>query len=231
MDTAFVASSFHDSDRGLVDGIRSVVEAFGIRPMAGRHLGGKDLNEGVRKRIKSCDALIALFTTRKQGDGWNTHAWVLGEYEHAHTIGKPTIAIVENSIDWSHTPYGNREYITLDRGRSHEAMLELMQQVGTWKQEAGVPLNIAIQNSDIIQKYAEDPKSVNVRYRTIVRAEAEPWVEPQAIYQEPNAIVARIKIGPVPDHLIELEVTCGRVVWQSAAVRQFLQVELKRVTP
>ena len=65
MENIFVASSFHDYDRALVNDIGGVVEALGLRPVNGRDMGGEALEDSIRRRIEECDGLVALFTKRQ----------------------------------------------------------------------------------------------------------------------------------------------------------------------
>lgn len=133
MKSIFLAHSFHDSDKDIVESIEKVIGAFGIELKTGRRLGGEVPESEIEKRIESSDALIALFTKRE--GGWPTSAWVLNEYGHAVSIRKWAIAIVEKTVidDWLGTMRNARERIELDRGDFGPAILMLVEQIGTWR--------------------------------------------------------------------------------------------------
>jgi len=67
MKSIFIASSFHDYDRALVNDVGGVPEALGLRPVNGHDMGGEPLEESVKPRIEEGDGLIALFTQAPNG--------------------------------------------------------------------------------------------------------------------------------------------------------------------
>jgi hypothetical protein len=177
METIFVASSFHEYDRDLVNDVSSVIEALSMRPQAGRNMGGEALEESIKRRIDSCDGLVALFTKRDAADSWQTHPWVVGEFGHALSVRMPAIAIVEDGIDWNVTPWAGRQRVVLHRDRSAEAMLDLVRQLGVWQREAGVTIQVLLSNQDVLQRYMEMPDGLEISYRYIRRARAGDFVK------------------------------------------------------
>ncbi len=230
MQSIFVASSFSERDRSLVNAVNDAIEAIGARPLAGRNLGGQQLEAAVKQRIEAADGLIALFTRRKEKDKWITHPWVLGEFGHAVSVGKPAIALVEKAVSWN-SMYAGREHISLTRTQQAEAMFALVRQLGAWKRDAGATLQVAVSQPEIIQQYMSDPNSIKVRYRSIAQANFGQWRDAAQIYREANALAVALPGIGGPDHLIELDVSCAGQRWTSAAARQMVQVGLTKVTP
>jgi hypothetical protein len=229
MDSLFVATSFHDPDRALVEEISSIITAFGIQPVPGRNLGGLPVEPAVMKRIETCDGLVALFTKRNQNDGWVTHPWVMGEFGHAVTKEMPAIAIVDIEIDWSTTAWAARERIELDRAQPQKAMMSLVRELGEWKRNAGITLTAILTGVDLLKRHWEHPESFKVCYRTLARARHDEWRKTNRIYRDGEALVISLPGIPTSDHLVEMEVSSGQKKWRSTAVRQFVPVELIEV--
>jgi hypothetical protein len=229
MDSLFVATSFHDPDRALVDEISSIITALGMQPVAGRNAGGEQLEQAIEKRIEDCDGLVALFTKRNEGDGWPTHPWVMGEFGHAVTKKKPAIAIVDNEINWSSTKWAGRERIALDRALPAKAMMLLMRELSEWKRNAGITLTAILTTVDVLKCHWEHPERFAVRYRTVARAKPDEYRTTNSFYRDGQAFVINLPGIPTQDHLVEMEVSCGQKKWRSTAVRQLVPVELIEV--
>jgi hypothetical protein len=228
METIFVASSFHDYDRDLVNDVSSVIEALSLRPQAGRNMGGEPLEDSIKQRIESCDGLVALFTKRQAADNWQTHPWVVGEFGHALSMKIPAIAVVEDGIDWNVTPWAGRQRITLHRDRSAEAVLDLVRQIGAWQREAGITLQVLLSNPEVLQRYMEMPDGLEISYRYIQRARAGDFVKCKTIYLDANAIVVVLQGIPGPECSVELKIEVGPKLWRST-VRQLVQADLTEV--
>ena len=228
MERIFVASSFHDYDRDLVNQVSSVIEALNMRPQAGRNMGGEALEESIKQRIENCDGLVALFTKRQAVDNWQTHPWVIGEFSHALSMRLPAIAVVEDGIDWSVTPWAGRQRITLHRDRSAEAMLDLTRQIGAWQRDAGITLQVLLSNPDVLQSYMQMPDGLVISYRYIQRARAGDFVKCTTVYPDANAIVVVLQGIPGPDSSVELKIEFGAKLWHST-VRQIIQADLREV--
>jgi len=228
MDSIFVATSFHEADRDLVEQIHSIVAAFGVQPVAGRNAGGQQLEEAIKEKIKNCDGLVALFTKRNEGDGFPTHPWVMGEYGHALSITKPALAIVDTGLDWN-AMYQGRARIELDAAHAERAMLSLVRELGEWKRNAGTTLTAILTSVEVLKRHWEDPGSFAVQYRTFARAKHDDWRSTRHFYRDGQALVISLPGIPTPDHLVEMEVTSGQKKWRSTAVRQYVPVELIEV--
>jgi hypothetical protein len=229
MDSLFVATSFHDPDRVLVDEISSIITAFGIQPIAGRNAGGEQLEQAIEKKIEDCDGLVALFTKRNQDDGWPTHPWVMGEFGHAVTKKMPAIAIVDTEIAWSATKWGTRGRIELDRAQPAKAMMSLVRELSEWKRNAGITLTTILTSVEILKRHWQDPEGFAVHYRTLARAKPDDWRTTNRFYRDGQALVISLPGIPTPDHLVEMEVSWRQKKWRSTAVRQFVPVELIEV--
>jgi hypothetical protein len=230
MDKIFVASSFQDTDRIIVDGVAAILSSLGLQPINGRNVGGEQLEDVVRERIEQADGIVALFTRKDQGP-WSTHPWVMGEFGHAISKGRRSIALVDNSLDWRQTMWAGRQYITLDRNAPSVALLKLIDELATWKREAGTSLTVTVAQQDLLEEYRANVDRFEIRYRCWHRAQHDDWRATDRFYFEGAAIVINIPSIPSTDHLVEMEISIrntGRR-WTSPAIRQFLPVDLKEV--
>jgi hypothetical protein len=227
MDKIFVASSFQDSDRTLVEAVAAILYSLGLQPTNGRNLGGEPLDDAVRERIEQTDGLVALFTRRDQ-EAWSTHPWVMGEFGHAISTGRRSIALVDNSLDWTQTMWAGRQYIILDRNAPSVGLLKLVDELGTWKREAGTSLTVTLAQRDLLEEFRTNGDRFRIRYRCWHRAQHDNWRSTDRFYFEGAAIVVNMPSIPSTDHLVEIEVSVQGTGkrWTSPALRQFLPVDL-----
>ena len=101
MESIFLSYSFSKpEDRVIVIELEDLFRSMGVRTVTGLNLGGGQLSDEVKLLINQADGLVALASHREQltsGD-WITHPWVIDEIGHARSIGKNTIALVEDGV-------------------------------------------------------------------------------------------------------------------------------------
>jgi hypothetical protein len=75
------------------------IEAMGLRIVDGVDVGGRPLDDALRKNIKDADALIALVTPQAD-DAGNVVAptFVLSEFKYAERQEKPTMRVWHNVL-------------------------------------------------------------------------------------------------------------------------------------
>jgi hypothetical protein len=234
MESIFVSASFHDPDRALVNQISEIIKAFGAQPREGRRLGGQQLEDAIKQKIEGCDGLVALFTRRNQGDGFETHPWVQSEFQHAHDRSIPALAILESGLDWGQSPWPGRAYVALDRGRPAEALVALAAELGEWKRNAGLDLIATVTTPEVIGHYLDEPDRLKVEYRTIYKAIPEKsWRETNRIYLDGAALAIALPRILSSEHIVEMRVTWGnnQKKWYASGIRQSVPVQLREMAP
>jgi len=222
MDAIFVAQWFNEQDRSLVSEIDEILYCQGIRPYAGRNLGGEGLRERVRTLIEQCDGLVALATRRDpMMDGrWGTHSWVIHEFSHASTLGKRCIAIVEAGVVWSGM-HGNLERIDLDRSRPAESLLKLSKTIATWKNDTGRKIRLHLIPPEL--NLREDYRCSYCLYEQGKESE---WRNAR-IGLEPGGAFLYIDGIKTESQLVKVRVSNGAKNWHSIATPQIVKVELE----
>jgi hypothetical protein len=229
MESIFVASSFQDPDKPLVDRVAAILGSFGLQPVNGRNTGGEQLESTIARKIEQTDGIVALFTQSDEGNGWS-HPWVLGEFGHAVSKHKRAIAVVERPLDWRRTMWAGRQCIYLDRGEPLKALLALVDQIGVWRRETGLELTVILEQPEIVQEYQRnrDTERFKIKYRCWRRAQSEDWQECNRHCLEGAGLVAIMDKISSAEHLVEVEITChGNRRWTTLhPVRQLVPVEL-----
>jgi hypothetical protein len=161
METIFLSYTYRphpDHERNLEQLHRCVVravEAMGLRIIDGVDVGGRALDDALRKRIADADALIALLTPQvgDAGGGVNP-AFVLSEFQYAEGQGKPTIRILHDLLVMGGLGAGN-EYIPYQPGKEVEVLLKLMNTIVLWRREHGQRARVRIEPADLTKRYDE----------------------------------------------------------------------------
>jgi hypothetical protein len=80
--------------------VENLLESHNLRAVTGDVLAGGILTSEIQQQIAEADGLVALLTRRDAvADGsWTTHPFCLAELQHARTISKPAIALVEDGV-------------------------------------------------------------------------------------------------------------------------------------
>ncbi|TPK66274.1 hypothetical protein FJ962_16100 [Mesorhizobium sp. B2-1-9] len=229
MDRVFIAHSFSDADRPLVQRLGDIVHAFGATPVTGRRLGGAVLTQEIKSRISDADALIALCTYREDKSGWPTHPWVLAEFGFALELNKPCIALVDSRVAWDKTPYPDREYIPFDAGAPYLALLDMVEHLGVWRADAGAPIQLLIDDEEIIRAFLTNRRSFQVRYRCGREARFSQFRDTDRVMLDAGGLVITLPTVPSRDHHVEVEISADRAQWICAVSRQYISVKLERV--
>jgi TIR domain-containing protein len=131
---AFVAHSFADSDRVIVDRVKSLLQELGFEVSTGERPGTKGIGRKVRSRIEAADVFVAILTRRHRisADIYTTSPWVIQEmgYSLGHRLSRLILILVEEGI---HVPketgglVGDLEYFLFDALDPDPALVKLRQ--------------------------------------------------------------------------------------------------------
>lgn len=222
----FLGFSFREEDKEIVELVGQLIASHLIEMKTGERLGGNQLAPAVQRRIEDCDALIGVLTRRDQRqDGqWTTHQWVLDEIGWARNKNRKVIALVEQGVELGGL-FQSHEHLPLDKGNPLQALLNLSETMGIWRNELGRTVKVQILPDAIAQKVGDGGNGIRCRHRLILRGAYSPW---QELTPVPEAGGTFVFVNGVQDeHLIQVQVQQARKVWQSVATSQWIQVTLK----
>lgn len=225
MKSIFLSFAFRDNDRDVVSSVEQLLASHGIHAITGKRLGGEALDPAIQARIEQADGLIALLTRRDQlvQGGWTTHSWVKDELNHARAHNKRAIALVEDGVELAGM-YADHERIPFNRDQPLDAMLALAETVGFWKAEAGRTLKVRIMPETVAQLAHSPSGSFQCQYRLFGNAQYTPWRNVDPV---PEVGGTFVYLGGIQDeHLIQLEVKDGTVIWRSLLSSQWVWVDL-----
>jgi hypothetical protein len=143
----------------------------------------------------------------------------------AQSLGKPTVAIVEEGVQTSRFA-GETQFIAYQPGDSVRALLNLSRVIGAWKSRAGKILKVSIEPREVAQSlFALDHASC--RYRVVVDGEFSDWRTTVPI-REPGGAFLYLAV-PRKGFLVQVEVSDGRATWHSPTFAESVPVRLSSV--
>src|SRR5574338_1323678 len=129
----FLSYSFRPEDQELASKIRETLEDFDFKTETGKHLGGAELEDEIKKRIEDVGALVTLFTKRSHAEcNESTHDWVKWELQQARDKDKFAIVLIEDGVPLG-GPEKSKEYIQFAREKFDATLLALMKKTMVWK--------------------------------------------------------------------------------------------------
>jgi len=131
------------------------VEAMGLRIVDGVDVGGRDLDEALKARIESADALIALQTPQSDLAGNIVSPdFVVSEFQYAEGRRKPTFRVLHEQLKVRGLGSGN-EHAAYAPGKELDVILKLMNTIAVWRQEYGRDARVRIEPQDLAVRYDE----------------------------------------------------------------------------
>jgi hypothetical protein len=219
MQTVFLSYTYrphpdHEDDLGrLRRYVVRAVEAMGLRIVDGVDVGGRPLDDALRKRIEDADALIALVTPQANEAGDVVEpAFVLSEFQYAEGQKKATMSVWHHLIVPRGLGAGN-EYTHYKPDRELDVILKLMNTIALWRRDYGRETRVRIEPHDLAVRYDEtqgDHCEVQVLsttegYRPFERARL--WQAPGAAY----VLLPKLR----EDERVRLRLTKDRRTWES----------------
>lgn len=229
MQTVFLAHSFQDADRELVDSVDRLLASHALLAITGKSVGGGPLTPEIKERIDKSDALIAILSRRDElaTGGWTTSDWVRDELAHARAKDKPTMAVIEQGVKTGGA-YGENEYIVLDRQNPLEAFLRLSETLREWQDRQGRLVRIRLQPDEAAELAADDGAGVRCRYRLMDdQGVASGWSE-GTVYEHAGGVLLYVKGAHERQNVqVSIEIEGQGAVWRSPFEPQLMQVTLK----
>jgi hypothetical protein len=221
----FLAFSFRDEDKLLVRRVQQLLESLSTLVITGERLGGEQLTEAVKARIRDCDALVGLLTRRDPlaNGGWTTHEWVKQEIQHARDNGKRAIALVEDGVkvEGMAAPH---EHIPIQRQDLLDPMLILAENVALWRRELGRTVKVQILPPELAQRVGGDGAGIKCRHRLWRNGKFTEWKE---AVPQPEVGGTFVYIENVQeDQMLQVSIQEPNKTWQSVATPQWLSIQL-----
>jgi len=222
----FLSYSFSaHGDRPLVSEIEDVIRSHGIRLVTGRSLGGGPLTGEIRRRILTCNALVALASRREPAAApgkWRTHPWVRDEVQFARDHDKPAMVLFETEVEIDAGFYAEHEYTLFDRADPTAALLNLSKTLGVWRDAAGRPLKVLLQPADVVSGFGHD---FTCRVRFYDEGAALEWQDAEPVIEDTGTFL--YLDGVRDEYRVQVEVRAGRQVFSSRVTPQSMPVRLE----
>jgi hypothetical protein len=189
------------------------VEAMGLRIIDGVDVGGRPLDDALRRRIEDADALIALVTPQADdADNVTDPLFVLSEFQYAEGQKKPTLRVIHQLLAARGLGAGN-EYAPFKPGAELDVILKLMNTIALWIREYGRIARVRVEPEELAAQYDEAQGhrcefqviSTTGEYRDFERGTLQP--EPGAAY----VVLPKLRLG----ERVRLRLRMGAKTWQS----------------
>jgi hypothetical protein len=224
METVFLAYTYrshpdHEDDlEKLRRYVVRAIEAMGLRVVDGVDVGGRPLDDALRKRIEDADALIALVTPQADNaNGIVQPAFVLSEFQHAEGQKKPTMRVQHDLLPPPQGLGAGNEYTPYSSGSELKVLLKLMNTIAVWKRENAQVARVRIEPQELAAKYDEGMGD-RCEFQVISQDGIYRNFEPAKVLQEPGAAYAKLKLRVGDKVRLRLYLRQGNRTWQSPHV-------------
>ncbi|MCX5643495.1 MAG: hypothetical protein NTZ17_02245 [Phycisphaerae bacterium] len=145
---AFIAHSFDDKDKDVVDKITGFVESAGFQVLTGEKAQNRSIAQKVKDRIRQCEVFVGVFTCdrplsssgkrrrlfkRSEVDAYTTSHWVVQESGFALGLEKQMVLLVERGVDGFPELQGDMEVVLFGRDSVECEFVHLLQMIETIK--------------------------------------------------------------------------------------------------
>jgi hypothetical protein len=131
----FVGYGYNDRDKWIEEHVFGLIRAFGGEPISGKEIYGQQLEDGVRRQIRECDAFLG-FTTRRdqlQNGRYTTHRWVTDEIIVARESEMPFLEIRETAVDEQGGMPGGRQHVACDPDHKESCLVAIALAISKWR--------------------------------------------------------------------------------------------------
>lgn len=162
------------------------VEAMGLRVVDGVDVGGRPLDDALRRHIEDADALVALVTPQADDAGRPIDpAFVLSEFQYAEGQKKPTIRVIHQLLKGNGLGSGN-ESAQYRPGAEVDVILKLMNTIALWTREHGRVARVRIEPEQLAVHY-DETQGDRCDFQVISQAGAFRDFERASLRLEPGA--------------------------------------------
>jgi hypothetical protein len=206
----------------------TVIEAMDLHVATGEDLGGEVLTNEIRERIDKTDALVALLTPWRDGQGNKVAPpWVNDEFTYAKAKDKRAFRI--SHPDYAAAGmYAAHEYTTYSVERMADTLMKLMKTLALWKKEDGRPMEIEIAPDASGQRF-EPARVRDCEFQLIRNYEESDWRKSKVI-PRPGGLF--VYLPGVPDQAeLRLRLQLDNETWQSDYQSPVGRVQMTRRQP
>jgi len=221
----FVGYGYNLRDHWIEDQVIPILKGLGLQILDGKDMHGEVLQEGVKDRIRQCDAFIGFCTLREghENEAFNTHVWVRDEMVYALGLREsrpawlPILEVREEGVHDMAGIVGDRQYVPLSQNDRLACVAELVTAVSGWYMRKLQLVPDQGREADI-RNVVRNPQ-FRARYRT--RINGVDSAHRQARVERVKGGIYMQALAVPDDALIEIEgVVNGQVVfssdWESA---------------
>jgi hypothetical protein len=202
MEKVFLSYTYrpHPHDEANLNRLRGYViraiEAMGLRIIDGVDVGGRPLDDALKKRIEDADALIALVTPQADGAGNVVEpAFVLSEFQYAEGQKKPTMRVWHPLIVPRGLGAGNEytHYTPDTPGSELHVILKLMNTIALWRRDYSRAVRVRIEPDDLAVRY-DETQGDRCDFQVISLTGSWGEFERAKVWQDPGATYAHLKL-------------------------------------
>jgi hypothetical protein len=225
MEKVFLSYTYrpHPDHKADLDRLRGYVfraiEAMGLRIIDGADVGGRPLDDALKKRIEDAEALIALVTPQADGAGNVVEpAFVLSEFQYAEGQKKPTMRVWHPLIVPRGLGAGN-EYTHYTPGSELDVILKLMNTIALWRQDYARAARVRIEPDDLAVRY-DEREGDRCYFQVISLTGSYGEFERAKVWQDPGAAYAHLKLRE--GERVRLRLCKGGRKWESGFFDPFV---------
>jgi hypothetical protein len=228
METIFLSYTYrshpdHEDDlENLRRYVVRAIEAMGLRVVDGVDVGGRPLDEALKKRIDDADALIALMTP--QADNANAiiePAFVLSEFGYADARDKPTMRVQHDKLPVQPGLVAGHEYAPYTPGSELKVLLKLLNTIAVWKRENKQVARVRIEPHELAVRYDEE-RGDTCTFQAISKEGDYGVSEPAKVLQEPGAAYAKMKLFIGDKVRLRMHLQRDNRIWKSPIIDPFV---------
>jgi len=200
MKSIFLSYHFDPQVKLLAGLVEDMIKSHDIDVVTGKHLGGAELNNEIKARIRSCSGLIYILTKREEG---KTNQWITSEITIADTLQIPFIGIIEVGIPVP-GPFIAREHIMHTSADEANLWLKLSATIGKWKADSGRVIEAYLEPPDVVALIRDNFDFIKVKYRLYdADYKYTDWREDAPLKRTPSGVMMKIP-GVKKDSEIEI---------------------------
>lgn len=211
----FVGYGYNTRDAWIEALIFDLIRAFGGEPVPGKEIYGRDLEEGVKQTIRSCDAVLAFLTRREclATGKYTTHRWVMDEIITASNSNIPFLEVRETEVDQQGGMPGGRQHLLYDPAQRDTCLIEIAKAIGKWRLNLPIQLQLVPEKvANAIRPFLTRPGfrcSYQIRHENV----EHPMMETKVIPIK-GGLFVRVA-GLEPHAIIQLSVEAAGKRWRS----------------
>jgi len=126
--TVFVSYNFSKKNKEITQKFIDFISKFNVAISLGSEIDTVSISEKVKSKIDDADIVVAIITKDEQDDKgvWSPSKWVIEELAYSlASKDKKIVRLLEKGCNTNGRIFGDKEYISFDRGNPVEAFIKL----------------------------------------------------------------------------------------------------------